>query len=110
MFIPIAFLGICAFIIALSIPLIQKKIENNEIYGFTLKKSMSNDERWYKSNCFAGWTMAISAIISILLLSAILIFKNKIDKEDIPLYSASSVLIPLLLSMVASSIYLKKLP
>jgi len=71
---------------------------------------MSSDERWYKSNWFAGWAMLSSAIVSILLLTAIIVFHKKIDFEDIPLFSAGSVLIPLLFSMVASSIYLKKLP
>jgi uncharacterized membrane protein len=107
---PFAFLGICVLIIVLSIPLIQKKVKRNGIYGFRLPKSMSNDERWYKSNWFAGWALLISAIITAILLTAIIIFYEKIDPENIPNYCIYSIMVPLFLSIATSLIYLKKLP
>jgi hypothetical protein len=94
----------------MSIPLIQKRVGRNRFYGFRLPKSMSNDERWYKSNWFAGWSIVCSSILSAILLTAILLFQNEMKLTDIRLCSVGALVIPLVLSLVASGIYLQKLP
>lgn len=38
----------------ISIPLIQRKVSMNKVYGVRIKKAFESDENWYKINAYGG--------------------------------------------------------
>ncbi|MGO9056470.1 MAG: SdpI family protein [Candidatus Binataceae bacterium] len=52
-------------LIAVSIPLILKKIGPNPIYGFRTSKTLSRPEVWYKANSVAGKDLLIAGLVVI---------------------------------------------
>ena len=54
------FIGILMIII--SIPLVQKSISMNEIYGVRFKKSFESEENWYKINAYGGKQLIIWSV------------------------------------------------
>jgi len=50
---------------AVSIPMIQRRIPPNSIYGFRTPRTMSNPGVWYPANAFAGRAMLIAALVSL---------------------------------------------
>jgi hypothetical protein len=55
-------------IIVIAVPLIFKLIPPNYWYGFRIKETINDKKIWYLVNEFFGWGMAISAIISMVII------------------------------------------
>jgi len=47
----------------ISMPLIFGKIQPNYLYGFRVKKTLSNKKIWYKANKYTGKDMLIASLI-----------------------------------------------
>ncbi|MBN1437783.1 MAG: SdpI family protein [Anaerolineales bacterium] len=55
-----------ALLIALSLPLILRRIPPNAFYGFRVRWTMEDPELWYPVNAYAGKWMALVGCCSIL--------------------------------------------
>ncbi len=55
-------IGTAALMVALSIPLVFRKIPMNRFYGVRIPKSFSSESNWYEINAYGGrqlifWSM-----------------------------------------------------
>jgi hypothetical protein len=56
-------LGFAILIIAISIPLVKRKIKMNPWYGVRIPKSFESEENWYKINAYGGKRMIVWALL-----------------------------------------------
>jgi uncharacterized membrane protein len=93
----------CIVIIVVSIPMILRKIPPNSSYGFRTKLTLSSPDIWYPANTFSGWAMLVAAGISVIALSI------ASDETLARTWIATAIfIVPLILSLVASLIYLRR--
>lgn len=52
-------------IIAMSIPLVRKKVSMNDWNGIRFQKSYSSSENWYKINCYGGKQLILWSVFLI---------------------------------------------
>ena len=52
------FLAVGALFIALSIPLILRRVPPNPWYGFRVRRTLASPEVWYPANAHSSWLMA----------------------------------------------------
>lgn len=57
------FVGV--LIIAISVPLVQKRIAMNDWYGIRFKKSFASDDNWYKINAYGGKQLIVWSVLLI---------------------------------------------
>lgn len=58
--------GAGVLLVAISIPLIQRRIKPNPFYGFRVPKTYSNEQTWYEANAYSGkWLLGAGVVISI---------------------------------------------
>jgi len=100
---------VCVLFIGMSIPLMFEKIEPNPIYGFRVSKTMRDKVIWYKANKFLGYAMGIAAILSLLCLALKLIYPGLIPLFQKTYYDITVFMLPLIISIIISSIYVFKL-
>jgi hypothetical protein len=88
---------------AVSIPMILRKVPPNPIYGFRTRLTLSKPAIWYPANAFYGRTLLVAAAFSL----AILWFLPEaiLGRPWVPL---AVFLVPLLASVVASFVYLRR--
>ena len=55
-------IGSALLIIAVSIPLIMRKVKMNYFYGIRIKKSFESEENWYAINAYGGKQLVIWSI------------------------------------------------
>ncbi|MCS6775304.1 MAG: SdpI family protein [Chloroherpetonaceae bacterium] len=55
-----------ALIIGLAIPMIQRKVAPNPVYGFRTPKTLSSPDIWYPANEYSGRLMAVAGGVTIL--------------------------------------------
>lgn len=92
----------CVVIVAISIPLIIKVVPPNGVYGFRTSVTRSSIDIWYSANAFMGWTLLAGSVVS----AGALIFLPATAKRWLLL---ATFLLPLLLAVVASFVYLDRL-
>ncbi len=106
---PILLYLVYILIIVLSIPLILQKVGPNSLYGFRTAKTLSNDEMWYKTNKFGGWTMVVAGLVSLvcLLLSEYLsrIWPAVLGGGILETFS----FVPIIVSVIVSIVYIIRL-
>lgn len=51
--------------IAISIPLIFRKVPPNVIYGFRTRKTLSNPRIWYEANALGGKSLVIGSVVTL---------------------------------------------
>ena len=51
------FLASGGVLIGLSIPLIQRKVPPNPLYGFRVRRTLEDPNIWYPANAYSGWRM-----------------------------------------------------
>ena len=51
------FLASGGVLIGLSIPLIQRKVPPNRLYGFRVRRTLEDPNVWYPVNVYSGWRM-----------------------------------------------------
>ena len=93
--------------IILSVPLILEKVKPNILYGFRVKKTLSNKEIWYKANKYMGRDMLVAGLI--LSIGSIGFFVFEMDIMTIAIIGLLLVAAPLVIMIVRAFIYLKKL-
>jgi uncharacterized membrane protein len=93
----------CLVLAAVCIPMILGKVPPNSIYGFRTRLTLSSPDIWYPANRFSGRTLLIAAGLS--LATLLLLPERFFNPPFIPL---AVVVVPLLLSLAASLIYLRR--
>lgn len=53
--------------ILISIPLIQRKVSMNKVYGVRIKKAFESEENWFKINAYGGKQLALWSLPLVLL-------------------------------------------
>ncbi len=95
--------------ICVSIPLIMNRIPPNGLYGFRLRKTLSNKEIWYKANKFGGQCVFFAGVMT--LTGCLWLWSHK---ESLSWYTINDVgfgffIIPLTGALILSLTYIKKL-
>ncbi len=101
--------GVPALIVALSVPMVLGKVPPNRFYGFRTPRTLASPDVWYPANRASGIYMIVAGAFSLVFNSMILV-----GFPDWPLglqlqWMTGATLIPLLLSLVASLFYLRRL-
>jgi hypothetical protein len=52
--------------IAISIPLMKRRVKMNHLYGFRISKAFESEENWYDINAYGGKQLFIWSILIIL--------------------------------------------
>ncbi|WP_082629249.1 SdpI family protein [Chthonomonas calidirosea] len=66
---------------ALAIPLIQRRVPPNRLYGFRTPKTLRNESIWYQANAYAGKTLLLYGLtlsLTSLVLSPIYLWQPKL--------------------------------
>lgn len=61
----IAYTGLCLFLMATAIPLIQRRIKPNRWYGVRLPRTIKNPPLWYEINAYGGKVLFICGLIGL---------------------------------------------
>jgi uncharacterized membrane protein len=60
------FVGAGLLLAGISVPLIQRRIKPNWWYGFRVQRTLSDPNRWYDVNAYAGKRLLASGLITAL--------------------------------------------
>jgi len=93
----------CLLIAGLSLPMILGKVAPNSTYGFRTPLTLSRPDIWYAANTFSGWTLLIAAVISVVALW--LLPARSFER---PWLALAIFVVPLLISLAVSLIYLHR--
>ena len=96
-------------VVASSIPMILGKVPPNWIYGFRTPRTLSSPEVWYPANRVAGWFMVVAAVVSICFNLALWWIFPEWPLEKMTSWMTGGSLIPFLIALLASFIYLRRL-
>jgi len=94
--------------IILGIPLLFEKIKPNKLYGFRVKKTLSDENIWYKSNRYVGRDFIITGIILVMSSLYLLIFQMDFSILELTIISLILTLVPIFLILFRAFSYLKK--
>ena len=109
----VAVLVICWFfagllITAVSIPLVLGKIPPNRLYGVRTRKTLSNNEVWYKANKYTGKDFLICGLVVSAGALVLWMFKAKLSFSAVSWIGTALLMVPLLVVVVRALSYLKK--
>lgn len=90
-------------LIALSIPLILRKIPPKRWYGFRTPKTLSSGSVWYQANYVGGKYLLIAGIIEL----AIFLFVAVLQPADALTYGTFIITVPLAVAIIAWFIRLR---
>ena len=99
------FVGVLLIII--SIPLVQKSISMNKIYGIRFKKSFESEENWYKINAYGGKQLIIWSVP--LIIFGIVTFFLPLKGSELGIISVACAPLIVLVPAVTSYMYSRKL-
>ena len=96
----------------MSILFILEKIGPNDLVGIRVGKALRNEDNWYKVHTFAGWTILITSILSLLFLITLQLLKRYYtpDLDIQPLAVTGSVISMLLGDALIPAVYSIKMP
>ncbi len=95
--------------IVFGIPMALGLIPPNRFYGYRTRKTLSSVDVWYRANRFSGWALAIAGIAA---LGHNILFQH--DHANLPsamqqVFMSVSTTVLLLLSLVFSALYVRRL-
>jgi len=105
----IRYMILSVVMIIVALPLILEKVRPNNAYGFRTKKTLSDPGVWYAANRFTGWMLAVSGCVSIAGLVIVGNIPGMSDGANYSLVCLGVFLVPLILALVASTVYVTKL-
>ena len=105
-------IGVAVLLIAISIPLIQRRVKMNHFYGVRIPKAFESDENWYKINEYGGRQLVLWSCVLALL--GVVTFFLPLGTEEKPnetmiIISALMPLIVLVPAIVQILRYARKL-
>jgi uncharacterized membrane protein len=101
--------GLPILLVAVAAPLALGLIPPNRMYGFRTPKTLSSPGLWYPANRFAGWSMIAAGELTICV-NLVLCWRHPDWDPATPmLWTAGASVVPLVLSLVVSFLYLRRL-
>ena len=103
------FLAVSGLLICLSIPLIQRKVAPNRLYGFRVRRTLEDPNVWYPANAYAAWRMLWAAIAA----TIVAVGAYFIPGVELAVYASivgAAWVIGLVIGLAQSFNYLGKLP
>jgi hypothetical protein len=104
----ILYLASGLLLILLSIPLLLHKVRPNSLYGFRVQATLDDPEIWYAVNAYAARWLLICGILTILG-ALILFFVPDITIDAYALGVLAVFVIPLIIGLVLSFRYIRKI-
>ena len=101
------FVGILEII--MGIPLYLEKIKPNQLYGFRVKKTLSNKDIWYKSNKYTGKDLIIAGFVVGIGSFIVLLFIEEFNIVEISLFGLILLLGPLTIVVIRALNYIQNL-
>lgn len=95
--------------IALSVPLILRKIPPNSWYGFRTHQTLSNDNIWYSVNHMAGMDFMIVGFIIIIVACLTYVFSNKFSTLIVEVINLSMMSVSILAATIHCYLYSKSI-
>lgn len=102
-------LGSGIMLCLISLPLIAGRVPRNGLYGFRTARTLGSDEAWYPANRYAGRQLAGAGLAITLGAAAMLTFANRLGLDTVGYLGLGLVLIPLLVAVARSVMYLRTL-
>ena len=102
------FVGSGLGLIALSIPLIQRRVKPNYWYGFRTRRTLNDPAIWYEVNAYAGKRLLLCGVMTTVA-ALVLYFIPSLTLDGYALGVAIFALVPLLITVAQSLRYLKRL-
>lgn len=93
----IANIGTAILIVAVSIPLVMRKIKMNRFYGVRIPKSFSSEKNWFEINAYAGKQFMLWSLLP--LLAGIACFFVNIEDMDKGLAHLLLGILPIMLAV-----------
>jgi len=95
--------------IAMSIPLIMGKVPPNGMFGVRVRKTIENEELWYRANAYFGKDFLIASTLVLALCIALYFKRNGMDTNTFLLVVSVVLTVPYIVAVVKTFIYLKRL-
>jgi uncharacterized membrane protein len=95
--------------VGMSIPLVLGKVPPNGWYGVRLKKTLENEEIWYKANAYFGRDFLIASLFVLSVCIALFFNKESMDLNTLLIVISTVMLIPYVVAVVKTFVYLRKL-
>ena len=89
-------------LVAISVPLILRRVPPNGFYGFRTPRTLANPTLWYEANVFSGWSLLLAGVVTALLASFC-----PASWFAIPDFGATVFGGPVILALAASFIWLQ---
>lgn len=105
----ITFTFLSILLIIVSIPLILNKIPPNLYYGFRLKKTLSNEEIWYKANKYGGKSLLAASLFTLIGCLILFLDKGRLFSDGASIFSFVLLMVPIQISILLTLRYIKKL-
>ena len=65
------FIACGVFQMAVTMPMIRRRVKPNPLYGFRTPKTLSNEQVWYDANAYAGWLLFASGAAQVIVAVAL---------------------------------------
>jgi uncharacterized membrane protein len=101
------YVGMGLVMLILAVPLIQKRIPPNHIYGFRVKRTLENPDIWYPVNVYAGKTLLAYGIV--IVISALVFYPLSLTEDEYANVMTVVILGALVLMVGADFLYLNRL-
>lgn len=92
--------------VVMAIPLMQRKVRPNALYGYRTRATMSDKALWYEANAHFGRGLLIGSAISGV--AALVIWMMKPPDQLIPLFIVILV-VPSLIAAIATARHIRRL-
>jgi len=101
------FIGLSVLVILVELPLAMNRVKPNHLYGFRVRKTLSDERIWYLANSYAGRRSVLTGIITIVFAAAL-----RLTAMSPATYGAICLLVfvgGLVLTIVATLIYMNRI-
>jgi hypothetical protein len=97
------------FFIGLSLPLIFNKVRPNDWYGVRVKKTLTNEDLWYKANAYFGKELLIASIIVLSACVFLFFVKDRMTLNTFLITVSTVLMLPYIVAVVKTFLYLRRL-
>lgn len=102
------FSAMSLLLIAISIPLVKKLVKPNPLYGFRIRRTMEDEDLWYRANSYSGKLMIIVAVITHI--AALVLSHVSISPENYGLACSVIMVGGLIVTVIMTMIDLNRIP
>jgi uncharacterized membrane protein len=96
-------------IIGVALPMAFAIVPPNQWYGFRTTKTLSSPRIWYAANRASGWFMIGAASVALCVHLALWSVHPEWPEKKLVFWMANSMVISLLLALIPSFLYLRRL-